>query len=102
MIVMGYASNYCPFPPFENKLSVSAQLQPLVLDPVNSFHEQGLVRGDLRGTNVLVREDPESLKFKLVDFDWAGKEGESRYPSTLSSGGHNGYPMGRSSQRNMI
>lgn len=46
---------------------------------VVKHHRQGLVHGDLRDTNLLVRIDGE-LRFMLVDFDWAGKEGEVRYP----------------------
>jgi hypothetical protein len=86
MIVMEFASNYRQFAVFENKGSISTQLRPVVLDLVNSFHKQGLVHGDLRDTNFLVREESKALKIKLVDFDWGGKEGETKYPSAINFG----------------
>ena len=46
------------------------------------LHEQkSLVYGDLRGPNVMVTKDK---KVKLIDFDWAGVEGQATYPSLIS------------------
>ena len=45
------------------------------------LHENGLVFGDLRGPNVMIKED----RALLVDFDWSGKEGETRYPFDLNT-----------------
>ena len=33
-----------------------------------------------RGNNVLVRKDDTEHSIAIIDFDWAGKIGEARYP----------------------
>jgi tRNA A-37 threonylcarbamoyl transferase component Bud32 len=43
---------------------------------VRSFHEEGLVHGDLREPNILC----DGERALLVDFDWGGVVGEARYP----------------------
>lgn len=43
---------------------------------MESFHEEGLVHGDLREPNILCNGD----KVILVDYDWGGKVGEAHYP----------------------
>jgi hypothetical protein len=47
----------------------------------------GYVHGDLRAANILVRqgEGRRSTEVRLLDFDWAGREGEARYPLTRNS-----------------
>ena len=45
------------------------------LDPL---HNAGLVFGDVRSPNVKV--NITTGKVKLIDFDWAGVEGQVRYP----------------------
>jgi len=47
---------------------------------VKKLHAAQLVFGDLRGPNIMFSED----KAFLVDFDWAGKVNEARYPRNLS------------------
>lgn len=54
---------------------------------VQSFHDEGLVHGDLRESNILC--DGETVM--LIDFDWGGAVGEASYPfvrlsSELTSG----------------
>ena len=46
------------------------------------LHNHGLVFGDLRPPNVMITKDG---KVKLIDFNWAGDEGQARYPSLISS-----------------
>jgi len=41
------------------------------------LHAQGYVHGDLRPTNILINDKKE---IKIIDFDWAGKKDETRYP----------------------
>jgi hypothetical protein len=56
---------------------------------VQRLHENNLVHGDIRNTNILV--DRETLTSKgrcvvhLLDFDWAGTEGEVRYPERVNT-----------------
>jgi len=45
------------------------------------LHSHGLVFGDLRPLNVMITKDG---KVKLIDFNWAGEEGQATYPSLIS------------------
>ncbi|KAJ7120950.1 hypothetical protein C8R44DRAFT_787049 [Mycena epipterygia] len=47
---------------------------------VSVLHNNGYVFGDLRWPNVMVAE----RKIKLIDFDWAGKVGDAKYPIHLA------------------
>ena len=49
-------------------------------EAVEKLHNAGFVLGDLRLPNVLFSKG----KVFLIDFDWAGKSGEARYPRGLS------------------
>jgi len=47
---------------------------------VEEFHDEGLVHGDLRDANLIVRRgEPERII--LVDYDWGGKHGAVSFPS---------------------
>ena len=48
---------------------------------IQKLHDAQLVFGDLRAVNVMVSGD----KVFLIDFDWAGKVNEARYPLNLST-----------------
>jgi len=52
-----------------------------VQEILNQLHENDFVFGDLWRINIMVMEN-EQVKF--IDFDWAGKAGESHYPLILS------------------
>ena len=56
---------------------------------VEFLHEKDFVHGDIRPPNVLVNDKGE---IKLIDFDWAGREGCAIYPSLLN--GNVGWPEG--------
>jgi serine/threonine protein kinase len=45
------------------------------------LHDQGLVFGDLRRPNVMITKDG---KVKLIDFNWAGEDGQAKYPPLIS------------------
>ncbi|RDX41679.1 hypothetical protein OH76DRAFT_1318718, partial [Lentinus brumalis] len=47
---------------------------------VETLHAHGWVVGDLREQNVFLCGD----SVQLVDLDWAGKEGEARYPYDIN------------------
>jgi hypothetical protein len=49
---------------------------------IKKLHDAQFVFGDLRGSNVMFSGDDVFL----IDFDWAGKADEARYPRNLSSG----------------
>lgn len=47
----------------------------------------GMVHGDVRPPNCLVRRDAKvagSWEVRFVDFEWAGREGEATYPAFLN------------------
>lgn len=45
---------------------------------MQSFHNEQLVHGDLRGPNIICHG--EDLDVMLIDFDWGGKVGKAKYP----------------------
>ncbi|GJJ10958.1 hypothetical protein Clacol_005187 [Clathrus columnatus] len=47
------------------------------------LHGAGMVHGDIRDVNILVKKDDLS-QVRIVDFDWADKEGEARYPKFVN------------------
>jgi hypothetical protein len=49
---------------------------------VHAMHDAGYVHGDLRVCNLLLCADGK--RPCLVDFDWAGKEGEQVYPTFMN------------------
>jgi len=54
------------------------------------LHEVGMVHGDIREANLMVKEGGKG--FKLVDFDWAGVFGEVRYPRHINKAVELGRP----------
>ena len=48
---------------------------------LRSLHNERMVHGDIRDTNLFVGPDDD---IKLIDFDWAGKFGQVRYPSNIN------------------
>ncbi|KAI0704761.1 hypothetical protein C8Q76DRAFT_603626, partial [Earliella scabrosa] len=103
------ASNYAPAllycgPLYGDDVPVPARMQAVVMEivphgevewpytteetcqmiraAVNLLHEHGMVHGDLRPQNVFM--DVTAKAVRIIDFDWAGKEGEARYPGDLS------------------
>lgn len=47
------------------------------------IHQYNYVHGDVRDVNIMVKEEGERQLIKLVDFDWGGKIGETRYPRNV-------------------
>jgi serine/threonine protein kinase len=57
--------------------------QPLkedITSLIKELHNHGYVHGDLRNTNLFVGNNT----FMLLDFDWAGRIEEARYPMYLN------------------
>lgn len=48
------------------------------------LHSENIVFGDLRLPNIMCTEEDSSLHIKLVDFDWAGRDDEDRYPVMIN------------------
>ncbi|KAK7056505.1 hypothetical protein VNI00_003061 [Paramarasmius palmivorus] len=51
---------------------------------IGLLHDQDIVFGDLRPPNIIVLEDESSAV--LIDFDWAAKAREGRYPASIHLG----------------
>ena len=49
---------------------------------ISALHGQNLVHGNLRGQNLVVCNDTK--RAMLLDFDWAGYEGEVLYPADIN------------------
>ena len=75
------------------RIPVNEQVKMDLKTTVNKMHDKGYVHGDLRPQNILVLTDNTIC---ILDFDWAGKEGEVRYPQELntSSKWHHGVKCG--------
>ncbi|KAI0808232.1 hypothetical protein C8Q74DRAFT_1189856 [Fomes fomentarius] len=66
------------------------EVQKQVEAKLKVLHAKGLVHADVRDVNVLMRnEDVPAGKadFQIVDWDWAGRLGEVRYPRAINREG---------------
>ena len=83
MVIMEYLSDYVDL--FGSSLApdrveaVKKHLEGILVQ----MHQHGYVHGDVRNVNVMIKNDPD-LPVMLVDFDWAGKIGEARYPMNVN------------------
>jgi serine/threonine protein kinase len=59
-------------------------LRPAIESAVSKMHNAGYVHGDLHRANVLCNINEKIVKF--IDWDWAGKPGEAKYPLTINRG----------------
>ncbi|KAM6501181.1 hypothetical protein JOM56_004195 [Amanita muscaria] len=85
MVVMEHINeNYMQFHDLESHHRSS------VLEYLKQFltflHANGFVHGDIRDTNIMVPRSGEP-HFFLIDFDWAGRIGEVRYPMNVNRKG---------------
>jgi serine/threonine protein kinase len=79
MIVMEYVDG-------EIAYDVPEQLSPAFEDvekAIKVLHDEGLVFGDLRTPNIMIKKD--TGKVLLIDFDWCAKAGEGCYPTTINT-----------------
>lgn len=67
-----------------DKSARTPQLREQLEAKLTSLHQAGYVHGDVRDTNVMVREDGQG--FMLVDFDWSGEIGTVTYPMNIIRG----------------
>ena len=54
---------------------------------VRTLHEGGFVHGDIRNTNIFVNQaslTSDDVTIHLIDFDWAGYDGEVKYPMEIN------------------
>ena len=65
-------------------------LEEKVKNLVAELHGGGFVHGDIRDANIMVKlaaAAESEVEVKLLDFDWAGKEGEACYPGNVNHEG---------------
>ncbi|CCM06245.1 uncharacterized protein FIBRA_08494 [Fibroporia radiculosa] len=65
-----------------------ADLGATIREKLKEFHGRGFVHRDIRDANPMARTSPVAGEsaFMLLDFDWAGRAGEARYPKNLYKG----------------
>ncbi|KAK7437510.1 hypothetical protein VKT23_018582 [Stygiomarasmius scandens] len=53
---------------------------------IQLLHREGIVHGDLRLQNIMVRKDADENEWHalVIDFEWAGRDGVVRYPASLT------------------
>lgn len=89
MVVMDRVKGKTIWQLCEDKTDIPTIVADQVEQAVNVLHMKGIVFGDLRDNNILYAQTDGSAEGKvfLVDFDWAHKDGEGRYPATLNRDG---------------
>jgi serine/threonine protein kinase len=76
MVVMEYLDEKSYKP-----MSISYRTHiPALHAVIVQFHQAGFVHGDLRSSNILIRHKDGRNPIAILDFDWSGKDGKSRYP----------------------
>ncbi|TDL24163.1 hypothetical protein BD410DRAFT_896881 [Rickenella mellea] len=65
---------------------VTTRVHTEIITKISLLHDAKLVHGDIRDTNLLVRvkADAQEVSVMLVDYDWAGLEGEVYYPDYVN------------------
>ncbi|KAF8308850.1 uncharacterized protein EI90DRAFT_3107321, partial [Cantharellus anzutake] len=81
MVVMDFIDN--TYHELEDSYA-KASFETEIRTKVTSLHQAGYVHGDIRTTNIMVRKDGKP-GILLVDFDWAGKIEEVRYPMNMNN-----------------
>ncbi|CAG8838437.1 38653_t:CDS:2, partial [Gigaspora margarita] len=82
IVVMEYLEEHKPLHTFNSELL--SQTENVVKNAVKLFHDSGYVHGDLRDENIMAKYKNGEIDIKFVDFDWAGREGEAKYPESLN------------------
>lgn len=77
MVVMKFVEGRSYSLPEKDEIKISLK------EAVDILHENNLVFGDLRPSNILVVGE----RVKLIDFDWCAEDGEGRYPVGLNPEG---------------
>ncbi|KAF9232355.1 hypothetical protein BU15DRAFT_90679 [Melanogaster broomeanus] len=79
MVVMDKLVGYDLLADLPDSDRLSGLVFETIREQLKTLHACQLVHGDVRDTNVLVKKD-DRAKFMIIDFDWAGKIGDVRYP----------------------
>ncbi|KAJ6610940.1 hypothetical protein B0H10DRAFT_1919177 [Mycena sp. CBHHK59/15] len=66
-----------------NDNPLPARVKEAISRGLEALHEADIVYGDLRRPNIMIRDEDQAVVF--IDFDWAGKVGQVRYPLHLAA-----------------
>ena len=81
MVVMEEISNATPLHDYVHKDGIDkGLLKKKCLNILQQMHAEGFCHGDFRSNNLLVVDEDNDVSLYLIDFDWAGKAGEAKYP----------------------
>ncbi|KAG9312767.1 hypothetical protein JVU11DRAFT_7204 [Chiua virens] len=80
MVVMEYVNGWTLGNAFA-QAKVPGSFESDIRHAFKHLHDSGYVCGDLRSPNIMITTEG---KLRLIDFDWAGKTGEVRYPAAVS------------------
>lgn len=90
MVVMDLVGGQDAYSEFRHRDLPSTVLND-VKHALETLHDAGLVFGDVRRPNIMVyksqEKGSEEWRGMLVDFDWAGPIGQSKYPAMLNTSG---------------
>ena len=76
MVIMEYLEGYNTL--YSRRNQLSEDLRKSVHEKLKILHDMGFVHGDMRFLNILLGPGGE---VKFVDFEWAGKIRDVKYPS---------------------
>ncbi|KAE9388589.1 hypothetical protein BT96DRAFT_1025391, partial [Gymnopus androsaceus JB14] len=68
------------FLPCDEIGNIERPCREVINSALSKFHGLGFVHGDMRDTNVFVRFYEGRWQCQIIDYDWAGREGEVVYP----------------------
>ncbi|TDL16421.1 hypothetical protein BD410DRAFT_889015, partial [Rickenella mellea] len=92
MIVMGFVEGENAWERYGDR-HLPGDVVKQVEGSVAHLHANKWVFGDLRATNVMIENQRDgSQKVLLIDFDWCGVAGESKYPVTVNCSDINRHP----------
>jgi serine/threonine protein kinase len=81
MVVMEFVPGSTLLDLSNKKRKIPRSYREEIYAAVHWLHDNGFVFGDLRAQNIMINSEG---KVKLIDFDWAGKAGEARYPLLIN------------------
>ncbi|KAF8337917.1 uncharacterized protein EI90DRAFT_2909016 [Cantharellus anzutake] len=82
MVVMDYVAGNTLANALESGRVASIEGLGALRNIIKSLHAKNFVYRDLRPPNIMIMTEG---KVQLIDFDWAGKNGEARYPVSIST-----------------
>jgi len=97
--------------------TVREQVRKQLMEIVSLLENNGYVHGDLRAPNIMIALDTDDdledkqdhFKLNVIDFDWAGEAGKTRYPIERNDniedwpdGSKQGYPIARGHDRTLV